>query len=205
DRPRTVDCVLTHPRARTVRTLPSGHDLHPHGALAATLDHAVGRFHEDREVPGKPFGVVAGQPEQPVAGGVDLLVVVEDVRDVVHGPGHELAQPKLGRDTGLHVGGTAPVQEPALDPGGDVVDDGHGVDVPGDDHATFTPQVGTGHHGVAVPGDGETAQAAEPVLHHVGEYFFVTALRTHIDEGGGQVRHVRGQIQHALARFRRSE
>ena len=68
-----------------MRAPAGGADLDAQRALAAGLDLAVGGLAEQREVRGQPVGQVALDPAEPVARGLDLLVVVEHERQVVPG------------------------------------------------------------------------------------------------------------------------
>src|SRR5690606_27135787 len=76
------------PRPGAVRALAGDPDVGAERALAAALDHPVGRLHEHGEVGRQPVGVLARHPGEAVARGLDLLAVVEDVRDVAHRVGH---------------------------------------------------------------------------------------------------------------------
>jgi len=110
DGARLVDRVAPHPGARGVRPRARHGDLCAQRALAAALDLAAGRLHQHGEVAGEQVRAAAGQPQQPVAFGFDLLAVVEHVRDV---PGRRVqrgGQPQLHRHAGFHVGRAAAEQ-----------------------------------------------------------------------------------------------
>src|SRR5690606_8141170 len=133
-----------------------------------------------------PVGMVPGEPAQPVPLGVDLLAVVEDVGEVVHRLGEGGGQPQLHRDAALHVGGAAPVEPVVLAPGGDVVHDRHGVDVPGQHDALGPAQAGPGDHGVTVPVHPQVAQPGQGAFDHVGQGALPAADRLGVDESRGE-------------------
>src|SRR3954449_9427705 len=94
------------------------------GALATRLDLAVGGLEQDREVAVQPPAALARHPAEPVPDRLDLLVVVEDERQVVGGVGPRHAeaggQPQHHRVAGLHVAGPAAEQPVAVQGAGHV-------------------------------------------------------------------------------------
>ena len=187
-------------RALCARRPERGH-FGPHGALAAALDLASARLHQDREIPAEQLGAAPAEPAQAVAGRLDLLAVVEDVGNVAYRLGHAGRQPQLYRDAGLHVGGPAAVEpllprrRVALTAGREVAGHGHGVDVPGQDDPLRAAQVRAGHDGVSVPQHTEVGQRAQRGFDHVGEVAFLAAHRGDVDDARGERGRVGGQIQ----------
>src|SRR5690606_14469708 len=148
-----VDGVDPEPRPGAVGALAGDPDVGADRALAAALDDPAGGLHQHREVGGEPVGVLFRDALEAVQLGRDLLAVVEDVRDVAHRVGHRGRQLQRDRHPGLHVGGAAAVEPVTLDPAGQVVRDGHRVEVPGDQHPLGAAQPGAGHHGLPRPVD----------------------------------------------------
>jgi hypothetical protein len=146
---------------------------HRHGGaqcpLAAALDAGRGRLQQDREIARQQVGPHRGQPAQPVPFCLDFLAVIEDVADVVHWLAYRGGQPELDGDPGLHVGGAAAIQPPAVDPGRQIPPSlkmgvaryRHGVDVPGQDHPPRPAQRGPGHQRVPVPVQVKVRQPAQ--------------------------------------------
>jgi hypothetical protein len=143
-----------------VRALAAGGDLSPHGALASALDDRTGGLHQHRQVTAEHIGAVAGQPQQPVAFGLDLLAVVEDVGDVRARRGQPGGQPQRDRHPGLHVAAPAAVEQAVLAAGGKVARDRHRVDVPGQDYPLRAAQRGPRDDRVAVAVHGQVRPVA---------------------------------------------
>ncbi len=194
-----VDGVDAQPAAGAVRPAAGDIDLGPQGALAAALDLAVRGLEQDREVAVEPAPALPRHPAEPVLHGLDLLVVVEDERQVVRGlgPGDAEAagQPQHDGVPGLHVGGAAPVEQVAVEPARDVVGDRHRVEVAGEDDAGRPAQVRAGEHGVADPLDLQAAERTQRRLDRVGQPLLVAGDRRGVDQRAGQLQDVGGQVQ----------
>src|SRR5665647_3326842 len=79
----------------------------PAGSRCSRTRAGPGRFAEHRHVTGDPLRVVADQSAEAVAGGLDLLLVVEHPGHVAGGLGDDGGQRQLDRDAALHVDGPA--------------------------------------------------------------------------------------------------
>ena len=155
DRREVVNGVVAAPRAGRMRRQTLRCDVEPHGAVAATLDMGRGRLTEDGEVGGQPIGVVRSYSPQPVLGGLDFFVVVEDVGDVHDRLGEGGGKLERYRHTTLHIHRSATPDDLALggvvgDPGRKVALDRDRVDVARDHNPAGSAEVGTGDHGVAI-------------------------------------------------------
>ena len=95
-----------HGRAVWARR-PASVDREAHRALAAGLDHAVGRLAEQGDVARQQVGPLGEQAAEAVVLGVDLLGLVEDVGHVDGGLGHGAGQLEHDGQAGLHVGRAA--------------------------------------------------------------------------------------------------
>ncbi len=142
-----------------------------------------------------------GNAAQPVELGADLLVVVKN-------PGHVMGegltrerggQPQQHGHSRLHVGGPAAVEPASREPGGQVVRDRHGVEVPGQQHPGRQPQVGTGNDGVAVPVDPQSGDAGQSRFDQVREDGLGAAHRRDVDQGAGQLHRRGGQVERRAA------
>jgi hypothetical protein len=192
---RLVDRVAAHPGARGVRPPPGGGHLGAERALAPAFDLARARLHQHREVAGQQVGAGPAQPQQPVALGLDLLALVEDVGDVTARRGEVRGQPELDRDPRLHVGRAAAVQPGPLGAGGQVARDRDRVDVPGQDHPLRPPELGAGHDRIAVPGDGKVPERLQRALDGVGQRPLCAADRGNVHQPRGQRRPIQAEIQ----------
>ena len=108
-----MNCVLAAPCASRVGGEAAGTHEETHGAVAAALNGAVGRFKQHTEVcVSDELAVVANQACQPGEFAGDLFVVVEDVGQVVVGVlrGQFGGELQLNRHAALHVGGAATVE-----------------------------------------------------------------------------------------------
>jgi hypothetical protein len=170
-----------------------------HRALAAGLELAVRGLEEDGEVAVEPAAPLAGHPAEAVERRVDLLVVVEDEREVVRGLGPRDAEPagqaQHHRVTGLHVGRAAAVEQAVLGVRGHVVGDRHGVEVAGEHDAGVPAEVGAGEHRVAQPLHLQSAEAAQGGLDGVGQCLLVPGDRGGVDEGAGQLEDVGREVE----------
>ena len=191
-----VDGVDAHPGAGAVRGDAVGVQLDADGTLAAALDARGGGFHEDGEVCFDEVGSVPGEPPEPVARGVDLLVVVEDPGDVAVGGFQLDGERQHDRDPALHVARAASPDDVALrgldQPRRQVVEHGDGVEVPGDDDALGPPQVGARDDAVAVAVERQVRRGLEPRLDEVRERALVPGDGLDVDDlpqQGGQLRH----------------
>lgn len=166
----------------------AGAQQDPQGALAAALDLLVGGFEEDREIGLQPARVGRGEVLEPVALGGDLLVVVEHEGEVAVGLGDGAGDPQLHGDTGLHVAGAAAPQDAVLvEAGGDVVRDGHGVDVPGEHDALRAAEFRARDDVVAVAVDRQVRERAQGRLDRVREGLLRAALGRDVHEPGGEL------------------
>jgi hypothetical protein len=95
----------------------------------------------------------------------------------------------------LHVAGAAAVEELAVAAAREVVGDGDGVEVAGEQHPPFAVQVGAGEHGVALAPHLEVGQRTEGGLHGVGESALVPGDARHVDEGRGEGDGVGGEVE----------
>ena len=196
-----VDRVLAEPRTGAVRAASAQPDVDTQRSLAAALDQAGRPLEDDRQVGGQHVGALAGQPAQAVAVGGDLFAVVEhpgqvDARIERPGP-DQVGDPQLHRDPGFHVGRPAAEQPTALDTGGDVSGDRHGVEVPGQRDPLRAAPRRAGEHHVAVALDVEQRIAAERRLDEVGQVRLVAGHRLDVDQGGRQRGAVAAELKHA--------
>ena len=150
---RPVDGVVAKPRAGAVRSLAGYDDQDPQRSLAAGLHAVGGRLHEDREIGLEPVRRVACHPAEAVTHRVGLLVVVEQPADVVPRRRAGGGDPEHHGQSRLHVRGAAAEQALSVTPAGQIVRDGHGVEVSGDDDALVATEVGPGGDRVAVAFD----------------------------------------------------
>ena len=161
--------------------------------LAACLDDGVGRLHQDREVALEQVGTTLREQLEPVVRRVDLLGLVEQVGHVVLRLRHRRRQLEDDGVAALHVAGAEPAQHVAVERGGPVVVDGHGVEVTGHQDPLRPAQVGAGDHAVAVPGHLQVGQRPERPLDLVGDLLLVAAHRLDVDQRCGQAHDVRDQ------------
>ncbi len=194
-RARAVDRVHALPRPRAVRAHAADGDLDPQRPLAAGLDAGVGRLHQDGEVGGQPVGVGTRDAAEAVALGLDLLVVVEDVRDVAARGGHGRGQPQRDGDAALHVARAEAVEPVVHDARGEVVRRRHGVEVSGDQDALGAAEAGARDDRVPVPVDAQVGVGPQGALDGVRQGAFGAAHRGPADELGGQGRPVEGQVE----------
>ena len=174
-----------------MRPTAGGPQLDAHGAVAAALDDAVRGFAEDREIRREQVGVRARETAETVEGRLHLLVVVPDPRDVVHGLGELDREGEGDRDAALHVDRAAPPQGAgelvALEPCRQVVVDGHGVDVAGDDDPLRAPELRAGDDRVAVARDLEVGRlGSQRRLEGVGEHPFIAGDAGQVAQGAGE-------------------
>ena len=107
-----VNCVLAAPGTSRVGGEAAGAHEETHGAVAAALNGAVGRFKQHTEVCiSDELTVVANQTRQAGKLAGDFFVVVEDVGQVIVGVlrGQFGGELQLNRHAALHVGGAAAV------------------------------------------------------------------------------------------------
>ena len=125
-----------------------------------------GRFTQQRQVAGEPLRVVALDASQAVEVGGDLLVIVEDPGDVgaqrglvagTEDSANLARERERRRATSKHVDRSTTPQDRGpvalLEATGDIVSDGDGVEVPGENHALPEAQVRPRAHGVTVTQD----------------------------------------------------
>lgn len=188
--------VDAHPGPRGVGAGAPHGDVGAQHTLAAGLDARVGRLHQDREAGvEQQLGAFGGDAVQPVAVALDLLALVEDVGEVAGRCGERRRQPQGDRDTALHVAGAESVQPLAVEPGGQVVRDGHGVQVPGEDHPLGAAERRAGDDGVADPLHAQVGQGAQGGFDGVREGALLAALGGEVDEGAGQRDGVGGEVE----------
>ena len=165
-------------------------------ALTARLDEPAGRLAEDRDVGMQPVGQLALDAAQTVCGGLDLLAVVHDQRDVVGrivDGGGQVQEHRVAR---LHIRGTAAVQLAVDAAARHVVGDRDGVEVPGQDHPRRQAAVGARQHGVAGADDFEArGLLAQRGLDLVGDALLVARLAGNVHQRRGQRDRVAAQIQ----------
>jgi len=150
-----------------------------------------------------PFVKVPGEPPEPVEGGLDLLALVEHVRQIPGGCGHRRRQPQGDGDAALHVAGPQPVQQATIDPRGKVAVDRHGVEMPADHRPLAAAEKGARDQGVAVAHHLQMVDAGQSGFDGVGDRPLVAADRLDVDERAGEVDDVGGQVKGRHARHSR--
>ena len=194
--------VHAHPAARGVGALAVRRDPCAECAVAAALDGAVGGLAEDREVGVEELGVVAHGSPKAAQLRRDLLVVVPDPGEVDGGLGELDGEGELHGDAGFHVDGAAtpdhrlPRRGVGLVAHGQVVVDGHRVEVAGDCDTTLAAQLGARNDGVPVSGDLQMGGAlAQHVLDGIGDEPFVARYRGDIAQLAGEFDGAEGRVE----------
>ena len=190
-----VDRVGTQPRTRTVCTTAGRGDRDSQRALAASLDPGIGWLHQDRQIRLKEFRMVVGELLQAVEARLDLLALVEHVRDIAHRGLDGRCERQGNGDAALHVAGTQPEQQPALNPMREIPVLGHRVEMPADEHPLSSALRGARDDRVAVPCHRQVRDGGQGALHRVGEWALVSRLARYVDEGHGQVHCARREVQ----------
>ena len=168
-----------------------------------------GRLTQQRQVAGEPLGVVALDAPQAVQLGGNLLVVVEDPGDVgtqrVLVAGTEDSA-NLTRERERRRAPTEHVDRPAtpqdrgpvalLEATGNVVGDGDGVKVPGENHTLVEAETGPCTHGVTVTQDLQGRDRSEPGtaqgrLNGVSQGPFISRHRGNVDHLARELDRVR--------------
>jgi hypothetical protein len=185
-----VDRVASHPRSRAVGPHAGEPDLEPHRALAAGLQHRVGRFAEDGHIASQKIRPIIEQLAETVELGRDLFGRIEDVRDVDRRVVHRAGQLQHHREAALHVGCTEPPQRVAVDAGAVVAVDRHSVGVAGEHEARRTPEIGTGHQVVADAVERQPRNRQQLLLDPIRDRLLVLADRRDVDELGGELEQV---------------
>ena len=213
-----VNCVLAAPCASRVGGKAAGAHKETHGAVAAALNGAVGRFKQHTEVcVSDELAVVANQTRQAGEFAGDLFVVVEDVGQVVVGVlrGQFGGKFQLDRHAALHIGCAAAVEhvpilffthrgrhgtQRALNGG-----QRHGIQVTGKNNAGAFPlsagqrrEFGAGDNGVPVTGQVQVRAERQRRVHGVGNRSFITRNRLVIQQGTRQLGHGHVQVQGRL-------
>ena len=213
-----VNRVLTAPCTPRVGGEAAGAHEETHGAVAAALNGAVGRFEQHTEVcVGDELTVIADQTRQAGEFAGDLFVVVEDVGQVVVGVlrGQLGGKLQLNRHAALHIGGASAVEhavavlfthrgrhgaQGALNGG-----QGHGVQVTGKDNAGALPlssrqrrEFGAGNDGVPVTGQVQVRAERQRRVHGVSNWLLAAGNRLVIQQGTGQLGHGHVQVQRWL-------
>ena len=197
DRGRLVDRVPPHPRPGGVRPRARRRDRGPQGALAAALDHPAAGLEQHRELAVEELGGVAGEQEQAVALGRDLLALVEHVGHVAGRRVQGRGETELDRHPGLHVRCAYPSQPGPFDieKRRKVGCMRHGVEMTGQHHPLFSPERGPGHERVAVPGHRQLRQAPELAFDRVREGALLAADGGDVGQRGGQRGAVEVQVE----------
>ena len=213
-----VNCVLAAPCTARVGGKATGAHEETHGAVAAALNGAVGRFKQHTEVcVSDKLAVVANQTRQAGKLARDLFVVVEDVGQVVVGVlrGQFGGKLQLNRHAALHVGGAATVEhavavlftyrgrhgtQRSLNGG-----QGHGIQVTGKNNAGAFPlsagqrrEFGAGDNGVPVAGQLQVRAERQRHVHGVSNWLLIAGNRLVIQQGTGQLGHGHVQVQGRL-------
>ena len=136
------------------------------GSVAAAFHVGGGGLAQQRQVAGEPLGVVALDAPQAVEMGGDLLVVVKDPGNVhaqrglvasKHASADLARERERRRAPSEHVDRPAPPQDRGpvafLEATGNVIRDGNGIEVPGENHALVEADTGPRAHGVTVAQD----------------------------------------------------
>lgn len=185
-----VDRIITSPGARGVRGFSLSADADAQGSVAAPFDVGGGGFAEERQIRLKPLGVGAGDSSQAVEARVDFLVIVEDPGDVSRRVREGAGRVECDGDSSEHVDASAPAEEAVFPPGavgvGDVVGDGNGVEVAGDEDARGASLRGAREHGVSVAQDFQVVAGAQCTFHRVRDALFVAAFRGNVNEFSGE-------------------
>ena len=213
-----VNCVLAAPRTSRVGSKAAGAHEETHGAVAAALNGAVGRFKQHTEVcVSDKLAVVANQACQPGEFAGDLFVVVEDVGQVVVGVlrGQFGGKFQLDRHAALHIGCAAAVEhvpvlffthrgrhgtQRTLNGG-----QGHSVQVTGKNNAGAFPlsagqrrELGAGDNGVPVTGQVQVRAERQRHVHGVSNWLLIAGNRLVIQQGTRQLGHGHVQVQGRL-------
>ncbi len=178
-----------------MRACPGRRHQSLHRALATALHRGVRRLHEDREIRRDPVGLLPRNAGQPVAFGLDLFALVEDVRHVAGGHRYGRREPQADRDAALHVARAEPVEDPAVEPGRQVARDRHGVEVPGDHDPLRVAERAARNDGVTEAVHLQVRQRAQRVLHRGRDLALVPAHRLDIDERGRQRHRVLPEVE----------
>ena len=208
-----VDRVFTLPGTPGVRREPGGTQVEAHRTVASALNSAVGGFQEHTKISvSQKLTVVANEPRHAGKFAGDFLMVVEHVGEVVVGIvlAQFCRQFELHRNAALHIGGTAPVENPvpvifnnacgygserSLNRG-----QGHGIQVTSQQNArTFLTvagaKFGTGYHSVTIAGEMQMRICAESLIDGVCNSFFFPGDRINIKERAGEFGHRNVQIK----------
>jgi 2,3,4,5-tetrahydropyridine-2-carboxylate N-succinyltransferase len=186
----TVDSIHSHPRAGTVRAHARDGHLDPDGALAPCLDACIGRLHEDREIGFEQLGSLVRETLEAVELRRHLLPLVEHVRNItyrLHNPGGKLEGD--GNST-LHVAGSEPEQQVALNAVREVAGGRHRVEMAADEHPLSAAQARPRDDRVAEPLDREVHLAPECPFDEIRETRLIMGFTRAVDKGRREREHV---------------
>ena len=171
-----------------------------------------GRLTQQRQVAGEPLGVIALDAPQAVEVGGNLLVIVENPGDVGAQRGlvagteesANLARERERRRApSKHVDRPAPPQNRGpvafLEATGNVVSDGNGIEVPGENHALVEAETGPRAHGIPVAQDLQgrdrpESGASQGLFNAVSQWALISRHRGDVDHLARQlngIHHVR--------------
>ena len=181
-----------------------GANIHVDRPVATAFDEPTRWFAQDAKLRVENFGVVACEPTQPVEVGRHFFVVVEDPGDVDIGLSELNSKFELHGNARFHVDGSAAdehlVTIARFSSHGQVVVDGNGVDVPGNQHAmglvvTRATEMCARNDRVTIAQHGQVTCADQRFLDCVGECVFVPRHRLDVAEVFGNARDVTRQVE----------